>query len=107
MLPQVIAGALGVVVSVVFEVFPKAKEEFDKRFTPGQKALVMAGGGLGIVGAVYGLGCANLFGLESVYTCNGDGAEIAFTSWVLFFMSNQSAFGVLHAAKKGREQPAG
>ena len=107
MVPQVIAGALGVVVSVVFEIFPKAKEKFDKHFTPGQKALVMAGGGLAVVGAVFGLGCANLFGLEGTYQCTGEGGEQAFVTWVAFFMSNQSAFGVLHAAKKGREQPAG
>ena len=107
MLPQVIAGALGVAVSVVFEIFPKAKDEFDKHFTPGQKALAMAGGGLAVVGVVFGLGCANLFGLQDVYACSGDGAQVALVSWVAYFMSNQSAFGVLHAAKKGREQPAG
>ena len=107
MSPQLVAGALGVFVSVLFEAWPQAKQKFDELFTPGQKALVMAGGGLAIVYAVFGLGCANLFNLEGVYPCSGQGAEDAFVSWVAYFMSNQSAFGVLHAAKKGREQPVG
>jgi len=107
MSPELIAIVLGVLVSVLFEAWPQAKQKFDELFTPGQKTLVMAGGGLLVVAAVFGLGCASLFGLGDVYACSGDGAQEAFIAFVAYFMSNQSAFGVLHAAKKGRAQPAG
>ena len=107
MSPELIAVVLGVAVSILFEAWPQAKQKFDELFTPGQKTLVMAGGGLLVVAVVFGLGCAGLFGLGDVYACSGEGAQDGLIAFVAYFMSNQSAFGVLHAAKKGREQPEG
>ena len=91
---ETIAVIAGIVLSIVFE--------FDTK-TPAQKFLGMAGIGAGVVAIAFGLGCANVFSLNEVYSCNQAGAEKAVATWVSYFVSNQTVFGTLNMVKKQRE----
>lgn len=99
MTEEMIAVAAGIVLSVVFELYPKAKAWFDGK-TPAQKYLVMAGVGAGFIGVVLGLGCFDLFGLAKEFSCNQVGVEKAITLWATYFVSNQTVFGAINMTKK-------
>jgi hypothetical protein len=99
MTEEIIAIAAGVVLSVVFEVYPRAKGWFEVK-TPAQKYLVMTGFGAGIVAVVLGLGCFDLFGLSEEFSCDQAGVEKAISLWVTYFMSNQTVFGAINMTKK-------
>jgi len=99
MTTELIAVIAGTALSIVFEVYPKAKEWFDTK-TPGQKFLIMAGlGAVGVAGA-FGLGCANLFNLSATYPCTQVGAEKAVSDWVAFFAANQITYGGVNTVRK-------
>ena len=101
LIPENIAFILGIFLSALFELWPKAKTWFDK-LTSGQKFMFMSVGGLAVVAIFFGLSCGNLFGLGELFTCDSLGAQDAFLVWLTYFLANQGTFATLHAVKKSR-----
>jgi len=94
-----VALIAGILVSAVFELYPAAKVWFDK-LSPAQKFLLMSGAGALVVAGAFGLACGNLFNLGNIYSCDKFGAEKAVGTWVTYFVSNQTTYGVLNTARK-------
>ncbi|MCK4825654.1 hypothetical protein KA005_58440, partial [bacterium] len=83
---ELIAGVIGIVLSLAFDFAPYLKDWYGK-LQPGQKRLAATGLGFGVVAVVFGLSCANLFSI-SEFTCDQAGIEEALTVWVAYVFTN-------------------
>ena len=90
---ELIAGIAGIFMSIAFDFAPYVKDLYEK-LQPGQKRLVATGLGLGVVAAVFGLSCGNLFDVSS-FTCDQAGIESALGIWVTYVLVNQTTYGLI------------
>ena len=96
---ELIAGIAGIVMSIAFDFVPYIKDYYGK-LQPGQKRLVATGLGLGVVAAVFGLSCGNLFGV-SEFTCDQNGVESALGLWLTYVLVNQTTYGLIVKPLRG------
>ena len=90
---ETIAGIVGIVFSLAFDFAPYVKDWYGK-LQPGQKRLAATGLGLGVVAAVFGLSCANLFNI-SEFTCDQKGGEEALRVWAAYVFTNTTTYGLI------------
>jgi len=96
---ELIAGVVGIAMSLAFDFLPYVKDYYGK-LEPGQKRLVATGLGLGVVAAVFGLSCGNLFSI-SEFTCDQAGVEAAVAVWLTYVFTNQTTYGLIVKPLRG------
>ena len=96
---ELIAGVVGMVLSIAFDFAPYVKDYYGK-LQPGQKRIVATGLGLGVVAAVFGLSCGNLFSMAE-FTCDQAGVEAAVGVWLTYVFVNQTTYGLIVKPLRG------
>jgi len=91
MTPELIAGLVGVLLSLVLEYVPWIADKYNQLSDKYQR-LVPVGLGLVVVYGAFGLGCVSL--IVVYWPCTGLGAWDALQSFLAFYLANQTTYAV-------------
>jgi len=86
---QLLSGAFGLVVSLIFSYAPKIKEWYYQKLDEKYRGLVMVGVSVVVSAALFGLGCAAVI---SGVACDKQGAIELVKAWVAFLVANQATY---------------
>ena len=91
MTPELIAGFVGILLSLAMEFVPKFSDWYNALDDTKQK-LVPVVVGLVVVYGAFGLGCISL--IAAYWACTGLGAWDAMAAFLAFLLANQTTYAV-------------
>ncbi len=91
MTPAMIAGIVGVIVSLCLQYIPKFKDWYNALADTYQKLFTL-GIGLVVVFGAFGLGCANV--ITQYWPCTGQGAITALGAFLAYIGANQATYAL-------------
>lgn len=102
----IIAAFAGALASMLFQWFPEVQEWYDK-YSPGQKAGIMAGLMLLVSAALYGLSCSGwLNGLIPglTITCDQEGLQLMIRAFIFAVFGNQTTYQMIKKTGAGKDK---
>jgi hypothetical protein len=97
MTPENLAAAVGVLVAVALQYFPRLKDWYDLK-TENEKKLIAIGVGFVVVAVAFVVGCFDL--PVSYWVCTTDGAYEALQVWGVYVLTNQTTYALAFNRKK-------